>query len=70
MLHNTGIIDDPSLSLFTYDQKGSWGTFYKPEYKPLFKAEFSDPELEEKAHEVQLLIIFAICIVYVSTDLW
>ena len=48
----TGIIDDPNLSLFTYDEKGSWGTFYKPEYKPRFKAEFSDTELEEKAIEV------------------
>ena len=48
----TGIIDDPNLSLFTYDDKGSWETFYKPEYKPRFKTEFSDTELEEKAIEV------------------
>ena len=47
-----GIVDDPSSSLFTYGASGSWNTFYKPEYKPIFEVTFSDPTFEEKAHEV------------------
>lgn len=51
-----GIIDNPSDSLFTYGSSGSWNTFYKPTYVPIFEAEFSDPELEEQAIEVIITI--------------
>ena len=44
-----GIIADPAQSLFTYGADGSWGTFYRPDYRPAFGVEFSDPELEEEA---------------------
>lgn len=47
-----GIIDDPSDSIFTYSRSGSWNTFYKPDYTPLFEAKFNDPELEEEALKV------------------
>ena len=49
---HTGIIADPSASLFTYDARGTWKTFYKPDYRPIFEVKFTDPELEEKAQEV------------------
>ena len=51
-----GIIDNPSDSLFTYGSSGSWNTFYKPTYEPIFEAVFSDPELEEQALEVLKII--------------
>ena len=44
-----GIIADPAQSLFTYGADGSWDTFYRPDYRPAFEVEFSDPELEEEA---------------------
>ena len=50
-----GIIDDPSDSIFTYSQSGSWNTFYEPEYTPLFDVKFSDPKLEEEALKVSLI---------------
>lgn len=47
-----GIIDNPDDSLFTYGASGSWNTFYKPDYTPLFEPTFNDPELEQEALEV------------------
>ena len=35
--------------MFTYGADGSWDTFYRPDYRPAFGVEFSDPELEEEA---------------------
>lgn len=48
-MHYIGIIDRPIDSIFTYGRSGSWDTFYKPDYTPLFEAKFNDPELEEEA---------------------
>jgi deleted-in-malignant-brain-tumors protein 1 len=48
----TWIIDNPDDSLFTYDVLGSWNTFFKPEYKPIFEVSFNDSTLEEKALEI------------------
>ena len=60
-----GIIDNPSDSIFTYSQSGSWNTFYKPEYTPLFEAKFNDPELEEEALKVSFYDIIVIYCLYV-----
>jgi deleted-in-malignant-brain-tumors protein 1 len=55
-IHNlfglTWIISDPAESLFTYSELGSWNTYYKPAFQPLFEAEFNNTELEMKAIEI------------------
>uniref|UniRef100_A0A1X7U110 Deleted in malignant brain tumors 1 protein n=1 Tax=Amphimedon queenslandica TaxID=400682 RepID=A0A1X7U110_AMPQE len=48
----TWILENPLESLFTYDDTGSWNTFYKPDYKPIFQPQFNDSALEEKAQEI------------------
>lgn len=63
-MHYIGIIDRPNDSIFTYGCSGSWNTFYKPDYTPLFEAKFNDPELEEEALMVSRLVAF-LCFLYV-----
>ena len=48
----TGIVDNPTESLFTYGPNGGWDTFYNPEYQPAFEVIFSDPNQQAQAHEV------------------
>ena len=65
-MHYIGIIARPNDSIFTYGRSGSWNTFYKPDYTPLFEAKFNDPELEEEALMVNRLVVFFmffVCIV-------
>ena len=52
-----GIIDNPRDSIFTYSQSGSWNTFYKTEYTPLFEAKFNDSKLEEEALKVSFITL-------------
>ena len=47
-----GIVENPLDSLFIYDDTGSWNTFYRPDYKPIFEPQFNDTALEERAQEV------------------
>lgn len=47
-----GIIDNATDSLFTYSYGESWITFYDPGFVPVYKANFSDPVLEEEAIEL------------------
>ena len=65
-MHYIGIIDRPNDSIFIYGRSGSWNTFYKPDYTPLFEAKFNDLELEEEALMVNRLVVFFmffVCIV-------
>ena len=48
----TGIIDNETDSLFSYNNGESWATFYRPDYQPLFSLVFASPELEAEAREV------------------
>ena len=52
LLTITGIVDNPTESLFTYGPNGGWDTFYDPEYQPAFEVIFSDPNLQAQAQEV------------------
>ena len=52
LLSYTGIVDNSRSSLFTYGSSGSWNTFYKPAYTPLFEAKFIDASFEEEARKV------------------
>ena len=38
--------------MFTYGPRGSWDTFYLPDYTPAFGVEFSNPELEQEAQAI------------------
>ena len=49
MLLIIGIIDNEADSLFTYGQEESWQKFYSPNFIPMFRPTFTDPELEEEA---------------------
>ena len=54
---HAGIIANPRNSLFIYDEFGSWSTFYRPEYKPMFEPQFNDSTLQEQAQEVHMYSI-------------
>ena len=47
-----GIINNPRQSIFTYGPDGDWETYHHPEYNPAFRPNFSDPVLEEQAHNI------------------
>ena len=48
----TGIISDPSESLFTYSSGEDWSTFYSPNFVPAYEPVFNDQALQTSAEEV------------------
>ena len=48
----SGIIDDPTDSIFTYGVNGAWESFYDPNFTPLFDTSFINKTIADDAKEV------------------